>query len=188
MKKMSYSAMMAALLAAAAVSAGVPASAAETEISAAPAAVQTEADAAASDTFDKAQAESEIAAAVDLEKLKSAKNENGLKAEDWLPIGSVVLLDGANKTLMVMARFVYNNNDQKYYEYCGCLYPEGFGDSEYYFFNHDEIALTVSRGYEDDYEKLYRSEVLDGLDITSLNEAAEDETEAAEQESETQAQ
>lgn len=143
--------------------------------------VSSEASAAASPSspeteFNESEAESEIEATVDLDALEAAKDPDGLAADDWLPIGSVVLLNGANKTLMVMARFVYNNDDGKYYEYCGCLYPEGFGDSEYYFFNHDDIDLVAQKGYEDDYEKLYRSRVLGGLNIALLNSS--DETEA----------
>ena len=119
--------------------------------------------------FSEPEAESEIEAMVDLDALKEAKDENGLKADDWLPIGSVVLLNGANKSLMVISRFVYNVDDGTYYEYCGCLYPEGISDSEYYFFNHNEIGLVVQRGFEDEYEKLYRKTVLDGINVSLLN-------------------
>ena len=125
--------------------------------------------------FSEPEAESEIEATVDLDALKEAKDENGLKADDWLPIGSVVLLNGANKSLMVISRFVYNVDDGTYYEYCGCLYPEGISDSEYYFFNHNEIGLVVQRGFEDEYEKLYRKTVLDGINVRLLNQKTETE-------------
>ncbi len=128
--------------------------------------------------FSESEAESEIEATVDLDALKEAKNENGLKADDWLPIGSVVLLNGANKSLMVISRFVYNVDDGKYYEYCGCLYPEGISDSEYYFFNHDEIGLVVQAGFEDEYEKLYRTTVLDGINVSLLNQETDTEAES----------
>ena len=127
--------------------------------------------------FSEPEAESEIEATVDLDALKEAKDENGLKADDWLPIGSVVLLNGANKSLMVISRFVYNVDDGTYYEYCGCLYPEGISDSEYYFFSHDEIGLVVQRGFEDEYEKLYRKTVLDGINVSLLNQKTETEPE-----------
>lgn len=125
--------------------------------------------------FSEPEAESEIEATVDLDALKEAKDENGLRADDWLPIGSVVLLNGANKSLMVISRFVYNVDDGTYYEYCGCLYPEGISDSEYYFFNHNEIGLVVQRGFEDEYEKLYRKTVLDGINVSLLNQKTETE-------------
>ena len=128
--------------------------------------------------FSEPEAESEIEATVDLDALKEAKDENGLKADDWLPIGSVVLLNGANKSLMVISRFVYNVDDGKYYEYCGCLYPEGISDSEYYFFNHDEIGLVVQAGFEDEYEKLYRTTVLDGINVSLLNQETDTEAES----------
>lgn len=175
--------VMTGLLVAAVALTAAPAVAAESEAQSETAAESTaQSETAAESTsddadFNESEAESEIQALVDLDALKAARDENGLKADDWLPIGSVVLLDGANKTLMVMSRFAYNNEDGKYYEYCGCLYPEGFGDSQYYFFNHDNIALIAQRGYEDEYEKLYRSMVLDGLDISLLNTEDETETE-----------
>ena len=128
--------------------------------------------------FSEPEAESEIEATVDLDALKEAKDENGLKADDWLPIGSVVLLNGANKSLMVISRFVYNVDDGTYYEYCGCLYPEGISDSEYYFFNHNEIGLVVQRGFEDEYEKLYRKTVLDGINVSLLNQETDTEAES----------
>lgn len=173
--KKRWSAAVACLLAAAMMASPVCAAEAQTEET-------TEASSEASDVsasetgFNESEAESEIEATVNLDALKAAKDSEGLPGDEWLPIGSVVLLNGANKTLMIMARFVYNNDDSKYYEYCGCLYPEGFGDSEYYFFNHDDIDLVAQKGYEDNYEKLYRSKVLDGLNVSLLN--SKDETEA----------
>lgn len=129
---------------------------------------------------DLSQYESEIESSVDLQALEKAKDDSGIAAEDWLPIGSVVLLKGANKSLMVMSRFVYNTQSGLYYDYCGCLYPEGFGESDYYFFNQDQIEVVAQKGYEDEYEKLYREKVLDRLDVAVLNElsaASETETE-----------
>ena len=163
--------VLAACVAASMVMQAGPVLAAESSMETAVTEAETEAEG-----FNREEAESEIAQSVDLDMMDQIRSEDGLKAEDWLPIGSVVLLNGANKTLMVMARFVYNTNEGKYYEYCGCLYPEGFGDSEYYFFNHDDIDLVAQKGYEDDYEKLYRSRVLGGLNIALLNSS--DETEA----------
>jgi len=166
--------VLAACVAASMVMQAGPVLAAESSMETAVTEAETEAEG-----FNREEAESEIAQSVDLDMMDQIRSEDGLKAEDWLPIGSVVLLNGANKTLMVMARFVYNTNEGKYYEYCGCLYPEGFGDSEYYFFNHDEVAVVAQKGYEDEYEKLYREKVLDGIDITMLNNMAstEEETE-----------
>lgn len=141
------------------------------------AAMDSEAESESGQGFDEKEAKAAIEESIDLDTLDKIRSSDGLAAEDWLPIGSVVLLNDANKTLMVMARFVYNTNEGKYYEYCGCLYPEGFGESEYYFFNHDEIGLVVSEGYEDEYEKLYRDIVLDDLDVGLLNETSESEEE-----------
>lgn len=141
----------------------------------------TETPASGTEAFDDEAALEEIMSSTDLEMLDQFRSDDGVKAEEWLPIGSVVLLDGASKTLMVMARFVYNSNGGKYYDYCGCLYPEGFGERQYYFFNQDEIGFVASRGYEDDYEKLYREKILDRLDVSILNEEEDTEKEGDDQ-------
>jgi len=155
----------AAVPAAAADAAGEPASEANETVPA-----ETEA-------FDEDAALEQISSSTDLDMLDQFRSDDGVKADEWLPIGSVVMLDGTPKTLMIMARFVYNSNTGKYYDYCGCLYPEGFGERQYYFFNHDEIGFVASRGYEDEYEKLYREKVLDRIDVSILNEEEDTEKE-----------
>lgn len=89
-------------------------------------------------------------------------------ADDWLPIGSVVLLNGGAKTLLIIGRVVQNATDEKIYDYCACYYPEGYFGDTMYFFNQPDIALVCCRGYENEYETLYRQQTLDGLDVTKL--------------------
>ena len=72
---------------------------------------------------------------------------------------------------------VLNDSDSRYYDYCACLYPDGYMGGTLYFFNQDLIAQVESEGYEDAYEKLYREENLDGLDVEALTDGSQ--TEAA---------
>ena len=45
-----------------------------------------------------------------------------------LPIGSVVLLKNSTKKLMIMGfAQVAAENQEKVYDYVGCVFPEGFG-------------------------------------------------------------
>ena len=79
--------------------------------------------------------------------------------ERFLPIGSVVLLKGGTKEVMITSYCVYPTNKQykegkevgvekKVYEYGGCTYPEGilFPDS-ICAFNHNEIEKICFKGY-----------------------------------------
>ena len=70
--------------------------------------------------------------------------------EKYLPIGSVVLLKGAKKELMITGYLVIEDGkDNKTYDYCGCLYPEGMISSDQTaLFDHDQIEKIVYIGYE----------------------------------------
>ena len=70
---------------------------------------------------------------------------------ELLPIGSVVLLNNSEKRLMVMGFCQAKPEDiNTVYDYCGCLYPEGYMDAEnVYLFNHEQIAQVFSLGYMD---------------------------------------
>ncbi len=58
----------------------------------------------------------------------------------YLPIGSVVLLHGAQKRLMICGRVQTDVETGITYDYSACLYPDGFIDSNSVFlFNNDNI-------------------------------------------------
>lgn len=110
-------------------------------------------------------------------KVAMSEQEHGIPADEWLPIGSVVKVRGYKRSFMVLGRAVLNDSDSRYYDYCACLYPDGYMGGTLYFFNQDLIARVESEGYEDAYEKLYREENLDGLDVEALTDGSQ--TEAA---------
>ena len=113
-------------------------------------------------------------------KVAISEQEHGIPADEWLPIGSVVKVRGYKRSFMVLGRAVLNDSDSCYYDYCACLYPDGYMGGTLYFFNQDLIAQVESEGYEDAYEKLYREENLDGLDVEALTDGSQ--TEAAKKE------
>ena len=138
---------------------------------------QTGFDAAAAGDQGNTSASAENNAAASDANGSSASAEDGsegpgeagpVAADDWLPIGSVVLLNGGAKTLLIIGRVVQNATDEKIYDYCACYYPEGYFGDTMYFFNQPDIALVCFRGYENEYETLYRQQTLDGLDVTKL--------------------
>ena len=75
-----------------------------------------------------------------------------------LPLGSVVLLEGATKRLLITGFCVVPNDDKtKLYDYSGCLYPEGIISSDQVaLFNHDQIKTIYAIGYSDDEEKKFK--------------------------------
>jgi len=85
--------------------------------------------------------------------------------EKLLPLGSVVLLKGANKRVMVIGRVETARDEDRVYDYAGCLYPEGLLDSEsVYFFDQDDISILYFVGFQDLEELRFRAEVLGTLD------------------------
>lgn len=89
--------------------------------------------------------------------------------KDLLPIGSVVVLKGGEKRLMVCGRVVCREDEDRIYDYVGCLYPEGIVDaSGMYFFNHDGIENIFFIGFQDSEEMQYRAGVLGSLDSQEL--------------------
>ncbi|MEE3342691.1 MAG: DUF4176 domain-containing protein [Bacilli bacterium] len=82
-----------------------------------------------------------------------------MKVEKFLPIGTIVLLNGATKKIMITGFYVVNDSN-KAYDYCGCLYPEGYLSSDKcLMFNHDQIYKIIYLGYSDDEDKKYRDEI-----------------------------
>lgn len=85
-------------------------------------------------------------------------------ADEFLPIGSVVLLKGGNKRIMICGRIQAQAGSDIIYDYSACYYPEGIIDPQsMFFFNRDAIETVYFRGYEDQDELDYRHDVLDQL-------------------------
>lgn len=84
-----------------------------------------------------------------------------VKSEKLLPIGSVVLLQGAVKKLMIIG--VYQNIQRSgenvdNYDYLGVFYPEGFLNMDsMMLFNHEQICDVVFVGYDN----VERQELID---------------------------
>lgn len=69
--------------------------------------------------------------------------------KNLLPVGSVVLLKGGVKKLVVMGikQASVEKQDEEY-DYMGVLYPEGYlGDDTMFLFNHEDINDIIFTGY-----------------------------------------
>ena len=81
-----------------------------------------------------------------------------------LPIGSVVMLKGGNKRIMIIGRIQTKEGEDKIYDYSACYYPQGMvGSDSTFFFDRDAIEEVYFRGFEDDEEISFRTNVLDTL-------------------------
>ena len=90
---------------------------------------------------------------------------------DLLPIGSVVLLKGANKRVMILSRIQAPADTGVIYDYASCPYPEGIVDPEnIIFFNRDDIERVYFIGFQDPEELQYREQVLAPLGELYVNE------------------
>ena len=81
--------------------------------------------------------------------------------ENLLPIGSVVLLKGGQRKLMITGRILSDQKMEEIYDYVGVLYPYGMtGDENQFFFNDDAIDQIFFIGFQDEDELSFREEVL----------------------------
>ena len=75
-----------------------------------------------------------------------------LSVNEYLPIGSVVLLKGAIRKAMIIGIIQSTKGKDgviKENDYIAVMFPEGFLNAETMFmFNHDQINDVVYRGYE----------------------------------------
>ena len=97
--------------------------------------------------------------------------------ERFLPIGTVVLLKGGKKEIMITSYCIFPNNvqikngeeikpEKKIFEYGACIYPEGILDSNTICaFNHDQIEKICYMGYETPLQQELSSILNQGYEI-----------------------
>lgn len=83
----------------------------------------------------------------------------------FLPIGTVVLLKGAKKRLMITGFCSYDESKKdKAFDYTGCLYPEGIISSKQMaLFDHSQIEKIFYLGYSDDEDKSFKKTMIEEL-------------------------
>lgn len=81
-----------------------------------------------------------------------------------LPIGSVVLLKGGQKRLMICGRIQTDVATGITYDYSACYYPDGILNSkELFMFNNDNIQRLFFIGFQDGEELAFRQLIEDEL-------------------------
>ena len=81
--------------------------------------------------------------------------------EKYLPIGTIVLLKGGKKRAMITGFCsVAQENQEKVYDYSGCVYPEGsLSSHQVCLFDHDQIEKIFFVGYEDEEEIMFKQKL-----------------------------
>ncbi len=95
--------------------------------------------------------------------------------EKYLPIGTVVLLKGGRKRAMITGFCsVAQENQEKIFDYSGCVYPEGYlSSNQVCLFDHDQIDKIFFLGYEDEEEKLFKEKLTRIVDTIEKENAAD---------------
>lgn len=88
-----------------------------------------------------------------------------MQFKDLLPIGTVVLLQDAQKKLMIYGIGQTDAENDIDYDYIGVLYPEGnMGDGSQFLFNHEDIAEIIFKGYEDEERTAFLNYIQKSMD------------------------
>ena len=89
--------------------------------------------------------------------------------QELYPIGTVVMLRGGQKRLMIVGFDPLNEErTNKAYDYIGCLFPEGIlATDKIAMFNHNQIEKVYHEGLLDEEEKEFKERLADFFD--SLN-------------------
>lgn len=78
--------------------------------------------------------------------------------QKYLPIGTVVMLKGGSKRVMITGFCSMATEDQStMFDYAGCMYPEGFLSSDQTaLFNHNQIERVYHLGLLDEEEQKFK--------------------------------
>lgn len=88
------------------------------------------------------------------------------KEKEFLPLGSVVIVKGTVKKLMITARavFVDVKGEATYFDYGACTYPEGVLSDNMFYFQNKDIAEVVAKGYADEDDIRMQVNIRAGLE------------------------
>ncbi len=99
------------------------------------------------------------------------------ETEKYLPIGTVVLLKGATKRLMIAGYCAVDQEKKdEMWDYSGCMYPEGFlSSTQSFLFDHSQIAKIYSLGYKDNEEEEFQQKLNEYIATKDSGESTDSE-------------
>ena len=92
---------------------------------------------------------------------KTTKKETEKVGKKFLPIGTVVMLKGGTKRVMISGFCsIAENNPDKIWDYNGCIYPEGvIASNQTCLFDHKQIEKVYHMGLVDEEEKTFKKDL-----------------------------
>lgn len=90
---------------------------------------------------------------------------------DYLPLGSVVILKGGVQKIVIISRGLVTAATEPagFFDYGGCVYPQGIIGDHILYFNHKDIVKVVFSGYSDQrYSKTLKSHEIPLFFISNL--------------------
>ncbi|WP_050566645.1 DUF4176 domain-containing protein [Lacticaseibacillus paracasei] len=96
-----------------------------------------------------------------------------------LPLGSVVIVFGAIKKIMIMQRAIQVERDGQLqlFDYGAVPYPEGLLDDQLLYFNQKNIDQVVFEGFKDRDETIYLDQIEEAKKALLADLAKDDQQE-----------
>lgn len=87
-----------------------------------------------------------------------------MKISKYLPIGTVVLLENGKKRVMITGYVCKVEEENKTYDYSGCIYPEGvISNDKVIVFNHDQIVKLYHLGLIDEEQNELNKKLIENF-------------------------
>ena len=93
-----------------------------------------------------------------------------MKETTMLPLGSIIILKGNTKKMMIISRVIavpVKGNIYRF-DYGACLYPEGLVGDSLIYFNDEDIFKVVQEGYSDEDNDLMLENIAAVIDETDI--------------------
>ncbi|MGT2965091.1 DUF4176 domain-containing protein [Streptococcus acidominimus] len=88
-----------------------------------------------------------------------------------LPLGSLVILKGNTKKMMIVSRVIAVPVKGEVYrfDYGACLYPEGLMGDSLIYFNQEDILKVVQEGYLENIDHILNTTDIPKGNVSELN-------------------
>lgn len=93
-----------------------------------------------------------------------------------LPIGTVVMLTGGSKKVMITGYRSKNADADKVFDYNGCVFPEGLMENIYCLFDANQIEDVLYMGLENDESKAYAEKLYNHNSFSAGTSLSDDVT------------
>ena len=93
-----------------------------------------------------------------------------------LPIGTVVMLVGGSKKVMITGYRSKNADADKVFDYNGCVFPEGLMENIYCLFDAEQIEDVLYMGLENEEKEEHMNKIYNNQGVTDKGMRVEETT------------